>query len=190
MNRREFFQTSTLFLAGSVCVGASPCSAKPTVAFRAQKVFSESWAIENFGQKKLPDIYRNRCNAVLLVPGGRSVSSAVIKTMVSEASRFDLKVFVPTHFSRDMFANVRTITPLSHEGAVFQSVNRNSAGNGGFLLSDRLGEVFGLVLYDSSRCLWTGFAPPAVDFVQTTESSMCESRLLTAKWLDYVLQLS
>jgi len=188
MNRREFFQTSSLFLAGSVCVGASLHSAKPANLFRAQKVFLESWDAENCWQEKLKNICRNRCNAVLLVPGGRGVSSVGFQSIVPEACRFDLKVFVPTHFSRESFANIRTVTPLSHERGILQCVDRNPTGNSGFLLLDRSNEVSGLILYDSSRCLWTGFAPPASDFVQPAESSVSDSRLLTAQWLDHVLR--
>jgi len=187
MNRREFFQTSTLFLAGSVCSGASLRSAEPMIPFRAQKVFPESLNIENCRQKQWKDISRNRCNAVLLMPGSRSVSSIGIKKWMSEACRFDLKIFVPTHFSRDFFAHIRTITPLSYEREILQSVNGKPVGNGGFLLLDRIGDVSGLVLFDSSRCLWTGFAPPAVGVVQHTESCVNGSRLMTARWLDNVL---
>ena len=188
MNRREFFQTSTLFLAGSVCAGASLRSAESTIPFRAQKIFLKSWDAENSWQQKLKNISRSRCNAVLLIPGGRSVSSVGIKKMVSEACRFDLKIFVPSPFTRDCFANTRTIIPLVYEKEILQSVASKPANNGGFLLLDRIGEVFGLVLYDSSRCLWTSFALPTVDFVQHTESSVNDARLLTAKWLDRVLQ--
>ena len=188
MNRREFFQTATLFLAGSVCAGASVQSAEPTIPFRAQKIFPESWNTEDCWQEKLKNVSRNRCNAVLLMSGSLSVSSAGIKKIVTEARRLNLKVFFPTHFTRNCFSNTQTIVPLSYEREILQSVASKPAGNGGLLLLDRLGEVFSLVLYDSSRCLWTGFVPPTVDFVQHTEYGVKNARLLTAKWLDHVLQ--
>jgi len=196
MNRREFFQTSALFLTGSVCAGTSLCSAKRTIPFRAQKIFLESWDAENvwedsprttlFVRKKLEVIRRNACDGLLLVPGGQGGSGWMNK-IVREANSFDLKVFVPAGLTCNFFRNIRAVTPLSHRAGVLQSIDGSPVDNGGFLLLDGIGDVFGLVLYDSSRCRWTGFALPAVDFRQNIESSENDSRLMTAKWLDRVL---
>lgn len=196
MNRREFFQTSTLFLAGSVCVGASLYTVKPTRPFRVQKIFLESWDAENvwedsprttsFVQKKLESLLRNPCDGLLLVPGGRCHVGWMNK-IVLEANNFDLKVFIPVCLTYNFLSNVRTAIPLSHKTGVLQSIEGSPVNNGGFLLLDRIGDVFGLVLYDSSRCLWTGFVSSVIDVIQNAESSMNDSRLMTAKWLDRVL---
>jgi hypothetical protein len=167
------------------------------VPFRAQKIFLESWDAENvwedsprttsFVRKKLEFIRLNACDGLLLVPGGRGHLGWMNK-IISEADDFDLKIFVPAGLTRDFLNNIRVETPLSHRTGVLQSMDRKPIDHGGFLLLDGIGDVFGLILYDSSRCLWTGFASPAIDFIQDTESYVNDSRLMTAKWLDRVLR--
>ena len=194
MNRREFCQTTALLFAGSLYVNGSSQSGKRTASFRAQTVFLESWDAENVWQDspcpsslvrtKLEFVCRNGCNGVLLVPGRRVVTGWKAQ-IVSEASRFDLKVFVPICLNRYFFSKIRATLPLSHEAGILQDTDR-PAESGGFLLSDKKSDVFGVVLYDSSRCRWTGFALSDVDCRHNSEHSESDSRLAAARWLDYV----
>jgi len=190
MNRREFCQTTALFLAGSVCTGSSLRSEEPAIRFRAQKIFLESWEAENNWHKKLGSIYHNGCHAVLLVPGGRKVSSEEVEKIVSEASRFDLKVFVPTGWTHDLLSQTSVIHPLSHRAGILQVIDSRPMDNGGFLLMDRSDISFGLILYDLSRCRWSGFAALNVGLRHHSGNCEYDSRLVTARWLDHVLSMS
>jgi len=193
MNRREFCQASALLLAGSVCAGVSVRSEECTTRFRAKKIFLESWESENvwmdsprtasFVRNKLESIRRSGCNGLLLVPGSHAVSRWIEK-IVSEANRFDLKVFVPAYLGSDCFRKARTSISLSYESGILQAIDGRPADNGGFLLGDGANDLLGLVLYDSSRCLWTGFTPYSSGLVQDPEYSVNDSRLIAARWLD------
>jgi hypothetical protein len=186
MNRREFCQTATLFLAGSVCAGVSLHSEKRTARFRVQKIFLESWDAENvlvdspqaasFVRQKMCAIRNNGCNGVILVPGCR-IATLRIKTIVSEARSLDLKVFVPADIPRDVFVNMRSCAVLSDE----------AVSDEGFLLVDEGNDVQGLVLYDVSRCMFTAFALPEASFGWDSEFSVSDSRLATARWLDHAV---
>ena len=197
MNRRDFCLTAGSLLAGAALCSAATCYCEGRSArFRAQKVFLESWDAENvwkdspqtasFVRKKLEIIRRNAYNGLLLVPKGRGVSGWMNK-IVREADDFNLKVFVPVCLTRGFFRNIRAVTPLSYRTGVLQSTDGISHENDGLLLLNGIGDVFGLVLYDSSRYLWSGFALPASGFGQNTESGVNDSRLMTAKWLDHVI---
>jgi len=193
MNRREFCQATALFLTGSACAGATPHSEERTPRFRAQKIFLEAWDAENvwknsprttsFVRKKLKSIRYNGCNSVILVPGCHAVSGWAQK-IVSAADGFNLKIFVPARLDRDCFGKARTSIPLSHKTGILQTIDGRPADNGGFLLLDGADDSLGLVLYDSSRCLWTGFAPYRIDLVQDAECNTNASRLTAARWLD------
>ena len=183
MNRREFCQTTALFLAGSMCAGTSLRSEEQKTRFRAQKVFLESWDAENV-REKVACVRRSDCNALILVPGSLVLSERTQK-IASEADRLGLKTFVPARLSRDCFRKVRTPIPLSHETGVLQTIDGRPTDNGGFLLLDGVANLLGLVLYDSSRCLWTGFAPYRIGVVQNSEYNANDSRLVVARWLDY-----
>jgi len=192
MNRREFCQTATLLLAGSMGAGASLRSKERKSCFRAQKVFMESWESENvrenfphaasFVRNKLELLRREGCNGLILIPGCRPLSGWVEKIQ-SEAEHFGLTVFVPVRYSGDFFSKVQKSIPLSLDSGILQNGDGKLADNGGFLLLNGDNDVFGLMLYDSSRCVWTVFKSSAVD-VQTAEHSANASRLLAARWLD------
>ena len=198
MNRREFVQTSALFLAGSVCAGVPAHSRERLPRFRAQKVFFEFWNAENVWensphaplsvQRKLECVRRSDCHALILMPdgrnsGGRSPARWMDK-IVPAATLFDLNVFIPACLTRDFFDKICTIRPLSDEKGFLQSTEGKPAENGGFLLLNRTDEAYGLVLYDSSRCLWSGFSSSGLGFTQ--DAGLCEndSRLFSARWLD------
>ncbi|MDR0326660.1 MAG: hypothetical protein LBI05_00015 [Planctomycetaceae bacterium] len=174
MNRREFCQTAALFLTGSAFAGTSLPSDESAIRFRAQKIFLES----------RENIRHGDCNAVLLISGGRSGADMRMTTAASEANRLGLRVFMPTSLSREFLEKTRRTVFLSDESGILQSVNRKTAGSGGLLLLDGTNNAFGLVLYDSSQCLWTGFAVPNVDRKQHTGN---DSRLIAARWIDRTL---
>jgi hypothetical protein len=176
MNRREFCQTAALFLTGSAFAGSSWQSEESAIRFRAQKVFLESR--ENIRQCD--------CNVVVLIPGGRSGTSARMATAASEAYRLGLRVFVPTSLSHEFLAKTRRTVFLSDESGIIQSIDRKTTDNGGLLLLDDADNAFGLILYDPSQCLWTGFAVPCADR-QSTEDVGNDSRLIAARWIDYAL---
>ena len=192
MNRREFCQTTALLFAGSMCAGDSLPSERRKASFRAQTVFLEFWDAENIWQDspgtssliraKLDAVCQNGCNGVLLVPSCRTTSGWK-KQIASEASRFGLKIFVPTCLTPDFFSKIRTSLPLSHEAGILQETNR-LAGNGGFLLLNEKSDALGLVLYDSSRCRWTGFALSDIDCRHNSGHRVNDFRLVVARWLD------
>jgi len=167
--------------------GTSLRSEERKPRFRAQKVFLESWnsGAVTYIRNKLELIRRDGCTGLILIPD-RS-NSGWIEKIQSEADHFGLKVFVPVCFTCDFSSKIQKSVPLSCESGILQSVNGTSADNGGFLLLDGDNDVLGLVLYDSSRCLWTVFKSPAVDDVQTSEHDANASRLLAARWLDHAL---
>ena len=193
MNRREFCQTTALLFAGSIGAGVSLRSEERMPHFRAQKVFLESWDTESDGKnsqhtvsfvrKKLELIRREDFNGLILIPGCRGTSGWEEK-IATEADRFDLKIFVPTDLPCEFFSSVQTTVPLLDEAGVLQSIDGKAADNGGFLLLNDENDVLGLVLYDSSRCLWTVFALPGIGFVRDSRYSANDSRLMTARWLD------
>ena len=201
MNRREFVQAAALFLAGSACAGVPVCSCERVSRFRAQKVFLESWDAEDvrnnspqtlsWMRKKLECAQHKNCDALILIPRGGSPSgrnpARWMDKIVPEADFFNVKIFVPACLTRDFFDPVCTIRPLSHEKGFLQCTDGKPADNGGFLLLDRRQEAYGLVLYDSSHCLWSGFASPAADLKQDAGFCESDSRLFSARWLDRAL---
>jgi len=193
MNRREFCQTTALLLAGSMGVSTSRCSEKRMPCFRAQKVFLESWDAENdrndsqrtisFVRKKMAIIRRDGADGLILMSGYRAASEWK-EVIEAEAGRFDLKTFVPTVLSRALFDRIRAAIPLSEEAGVLRSIDEKSAENGGFFLLDEKSDVFGLVLCDLSRCLWSVFALSDGSLVQEAGEGADVSRLTVARWLD------
>ena len=196
MNRREFCQTASLFLAGSMVASASLRSEERKPSFRAQKVFLDSWNSENalknslhttsFVRNKLELLRREGCNGLILIPGDRTISGGIEKIQ-SEAVHFGLKIFVPARFTCDFFSKIQKSIPLACELGTLQNINGTSAENGGFLLLDGDDDVLGLVLYDSSRCSWAVFKPLAVNCVQASEHDANAFRLQAARWLDNAL---
>ena len=194
MNRREFCQTAALFFASSLCTGATLRCEERTTRFRAKKVFLESWNAENvrenslltaaFVQKKMEFISGHGCNGLILIPDQRSVLRWK-KLIEAEGDRLGITVFLPTRLTENFLRQVLTVTPLTHEAGIFQCTGGKPADNGGFLLFDETDNVLGLVLYDSSRCLWTGFAPPDNGTVQDSAYSTNDSRLVAAQWIDH-----
>jgi hypothetical protein len=173
-----------MFLAGSMCASTLVRSGEHAARFRTQKIFLDA---ENNFQVKLADISHSGCHAAILIPGSRDVSPVEVERIAVEACRFDLKILVPTCLSCDLLGKTGTILPLSHEAGVFQHINGKPTDDGGFLLLDKNNEPHGLVLYDSSRCRWSGFAAPRDGFRKNIEESESGSRLMIARWLDQVL---
>ena len=182
MNRREFCRTATLIFAGSVCTGVALRREDRTTRFRAQKVFLQSWDVDNV-RKKLESICANGCNGLLLVPERRSCLRWK-KLIESEANRLGLTVFVPACLTNKFLRQVQTVAPLAYESGILQHIDGKPADNGGFLLLDKSGNAFGLILYDSSRCLWTGFTLSSAGAVRDTIYDVNSSRLVAARWID------
>jgi len=177
MNRREFCLTTGLLLAGSVCSGAvAPRSVDRPQSFRAQKVFLESCRED--ASKRLKAVHRSGCDGLLLIPGRCSASERT-EQIAAEARRLGLSVFVPARLNGGLFLQTRTIVPLARLNGELQSFDGTPTDDGGLLLLDGSGDVLALVLYDKSRCRWTGFAPMGTlaDFERATD-------LVTAQWLD------
>jgi hypothetical protein len=96
-------------------------------------------------------------------------------------------VFVPACLDRDSFNKAQTVVSLSHEAGTLQTIDGIPAENGGFLLIEEANGLLGLLLYDSSRCLWTSFAPYRTGIVQNFEYGVNDTRLMTARWIDHVI---
>jgi len=190
MNRREFCLTSGLLLAASVCCGGLlPRKSGQTVQFRAKKIFPAEivWEDSGFVHKRLEEVCRNGCNGLLLMPGHHSVPTRM-ERIKTEAKRFGLNVFVPVRLTSRFFQKVQTAVPLEHEAGMLQRLDGKPADDGGLLLLDGLNNVLGLVLYDSSRCHWTGFAVSDTGFVQEWERNEKASQLAAARWMDHFSQ--
>ena len=168
MNRREFCLTIGLLLAGHVCDGAETAHAKACLKdFRAEKVFLESRDTE-IVRNRLKEIRGDGCDAVLLIPG-RCSASKWPEQIEAEANRLELRVFVPACLSVDLFHRVRAVRHFD---------------DGGILLLDGLSGVLGLILYERSRCRWTGFVPSNVGCVRGSVPSENISPMDVARWLD------
>ena len=193
MNRREFFQTAALFCAGSICAGSARQGRERIPRFRAQKMFLESWKNStcsvSFVREKLEHASDNGCNGLLLVPDRCSLSKWE-KLITVEGNRLGLTVFSPIQLTGNFFRNIHSVAPLANETGILQNIDGIPSDNGGFLLSDRSDNVLGIVLYDSSRCLWSGFMPMNAETEQHTVCDANDSRLVVARWLDYVRALS
>ena len=199
MNRREFCQTVALFFAGSVCAGVPLCAEKRTTRFRAQKIFLESWDAENAGgnsshiasfvRQKMESISGNGYNGLLLIPDQRSLLKWG-KLIEAEGNRLGLTVFLPACLTNNFLRKVQTVTPLEHETGILQSITEMSADNDGILLLDRADNTLGIVLYDSSRCLWSGFVPQNAGIALDALYDANSTRLVAARWIDYVRALS
>lgn len=215
MNRREFLHaTSAMTLTAGllptipVIGGTSSggvAEVRPIariVRFRAKKVFLDSWATEivrwdsfhaaSLIQDRLNAIRNDGCNGLILVPG-RCASAEWLKQIETEAGHLELTVLVPTQLTSDFFDKAQTVVPLAHGEEIFQSCDRRTANEGGFLLLNAADNVFGLVLYDTSRCRWTGFVSSDVGFAresieQNAESCELNSKLTAARWLDLARQ--
>lgn len=178
MNRREFCQTAGLLLAGPIYSCAVTVRAEDgSNNFRIKKVFLESWDAEivhrnsrqsaAFVRERLDAIHHDGCDGLLFFPGRCSVSRWT-KWIEPDANRLGLTVFVPACLTVALFRKAQTVQRINDEG---------------FLLLDGFGNGLGLILYDVSRCRWTGFMPSGVDAVQDSE----HSPLTTAQWLDFTL---
>ena len=113
------------------------------------------------------------------------------KKIVSEASRFDLDVLVPASLDSELYLKTGTAIPLSRDDSLgagtLQTIDGSPAESGGFLLLDGANDLLGLLLYDSSRCLWTSFVPHGNYVVQNSEYGTNDSRLAAARWIDLCL---
>ena len=173
-----------------------------SVRFRAKKVFLDSWATgivrgdachtASFVQNRLNDIRNDDCDGLIMIPGHRT-RAEWIKQIEEEACRMELTVLVPIPLTHDFLRNVQTVIPIVYEEGTFQSCDRITANEGGFLLLNGENHVFGLVLYEASRCLWTGFTSSDARIVQNgivQDGAWCEqdSKLTAARWLDFTRQ--
>jgi hypothetical protein len=195
MNRREFCLTTGLLMAAPVFGAAAVLrSDTRTVCFRAKKMFPESWATgvvpgdslhtASVVQNQLNAIRNGGCDGVILVPGHHA-GSEWMKRIKSEANRLELEVFVPAQLTRDFLRKAQTVVPLVHEEGIYQSCGKRTANEGGFLLLNTADNVFGLVLYDASRCRWTGYALSHIGVVQEAELCDQDAKLTAARWLDF-----
>jgi len=204
MNRREFCLTTGLLMAvlpvlrpnnafGGT-IGLQPSTR--SVRFRAKKVFLDSWStgivhgnshIVSFVQNQLNAIRIGGCNGLILVPG-RCTRLEWMKQITTEANRMELTLLIPTPLTRDFFDKTQTVVPLAHEEGIYQCCDEKAANEGGFLLLNATDNVFGLVLYDASRCHWTGYASSDAGVVQKVEWCEHDSKLTAARWLDLMRQ--
>jgi len=185
MNRREFCLTTGLLLAGSV-VRVQGYGIWDQVVmntgFRAKKVFLESWDAEivhkdspqavSFVRKRLEELHRDGCDGVLLVPG-RCCASRWTQRITTEANQLGLAVFVPGRLPADLFRRVRTVQRFGDDGVLL--LDKSAYEPDG---------VLGLILYDVSRCRWTGFVPGGTDCAQYPDDRENASLLAAARWLD------
>jgi len=168
MNRREFCLITGLLLAGSACGGVAAVRTEEHLQnFRAKKVFLESCDADVVG-KQLEAIRRDGCDGVLLIPGRCSLSRW-LERIDTEVSLLGLAVFVPARLSADLFRRVLKVRRFDDDGV---------------LLLDGPSGILGLILYDRSRCRWTGFVPSGGDFVRDSEYRENAVQLLVARWLD------
>ena len=200
MNRRDFCLTAGL-LATTPLIGGLCCSAAGAItqrnnpaSFRAKKVYLDSWAAGiacgdasramSFVRQQWHELRSDNCNAVILVPGRHS-RAGWLKLVETEANRLGLAVFVPTRLTRDFFRDAATVVPLTHEKGRLQSQVTWATDNGGLLLVNQSNGIHGLVLYDASRCLWTGYATSGVACVTDSKCQDDASKLTVAQWLDH-----
>ena len=202
MNRREFCLTAgllatTSFFGNVVALPIEERSHDHSALFRAKKVFPESWASEIDGvdslqtgalvRKRLNYIRREGCDALILAPNQRSFLT--LENMIeTEATRLGLSVFVPTRITRDFLSEARTAVPLVCEKGIMQCLDGRATDDGGFLLTNGSDNIFGIVLYDSSRCLWTGFVSTGISPVRRGNGSESDSKLIAARWIDLTRQ--
>jgi len=204
MNRRDFCQTAGLLMAAPVfgfdhAWGREVPLRSETHPqdFRARKVFLEAWNAEfvrkhsliaaSFVRHQMLALRREGCNALILMPK-RGSAAGWMHHITSEADRFGLAVLVPAQWPRTFLCEVQTVIPLMQDAGILQSTNGQVTDNGGFLLLNGQDSVCGLVLYDSSRCLWTGFTSSAVAHVRDAEWCDHDSQLAAARWIDLTRQ--
>ena len=223
MNRRDFCFSLGAAVAGGLAVLGDPASGDAVASslcgtadqralrFRAKKVFLESWNSDgntaaSFVRNQLNDIRRDGCNGLILVPG-RDSCTAWTQLIVSEASRMELTTLVPVRLTRDFLREVSRVFPLAQEKGILSGITTSfrdgqASCDGGFLLVNGSDSVFGLVLYDPSRCLWTGFglwtgfaeSGNALSLNTTSRVERCDnadwrdadSQLTAARWIDHV----
>ena len=198
MNRREFCLTAGLLASAPLFGGVVAARSKErALCFRAKKVFLDSWAAgivrrdsphaASFVRSQLTAIRHNGYDGLILIPG-RCSDSEWLKRIELEADRMELAIFVPMQLTRDFLGKTQTVIPLAHEGDAFQSCVGKTANEGGFLLLNADDDAFGLVHYDASRCLWTGYASNSAGLVR--EAKRCEQdlKLTAARWLDHTRQ--
>ena len=179
---------------------ASPQPEASSVGFRAKRVFldsrtagivrGDSFHAASFAatsaitlQNRLNAVRRDGCNALILVPGPCSTSEWM-KQIETEASRLELTVLVPAQLTRDFLREAQTVVPLAHEEGIFQRCDGRVTNEGGFLLWNGTDGVFGLVLYDASRCLWRSFASSDAGLMRNDKLREQNPKLTTARWLD------
>ena len=111
-----------------------------------------------------------------------------MERVAAEASRLELTVLVPTQLTRDFLDKAQTVIPLAQEEGFLHCCDEKAASDGGFILLNSENDVFGLVLYDVSRCHWAGYASSDVGVIQNVEPCGQNSKLTAARWLDLTRQ--
>ena len=195
MNRREFCFSLGAAVGSGVAVFGGHVVSAPVVGgtfalsadehsfrFRAKKVFLDSWNTEIL-RDHASNVRRDRCDALVVVPG-RCSCSRWIKQIVSEANGLRLTVLVPTQTTCDFFREAQTVIPLANDGNTLLNASGNAANDGGFLLVNKVESVFGLVLYDASRCLWSSYASSDVAHVQDARWCYQDTQIVAARWID------
>jgi hypothetical protein len=120
-----------------------------------------------FVRKRLEAIHREGYNGLLLFPGRYSVSRWT-QWIEPDAHRRGLTVFIPAPLTVPLLRKAHSVQRIDDEG---------------FFLTDEFGGGLGLILYDRSRCRWTGFLPSGIEIVHDPE----HAPLTTAQWLDFTL---
>jgi hypothetical protein len=206
MNRREFCFSMGLILTGSVLAKKIPagnistgtpkmlCEMTKENRFRAKKIFLRCW-LDEFGgetisrqteilQRKLIRL-RQEFNSIVVF-SGNGVAPSFFERLKSESHHIGLALFIPVPpnavFPEQVEA-VRCLEISAKKITEAETINKTiKTKTEGFLFSTT-GEQR-LILFDSSRCLWTDFVcrDDNTKFLPPTDVQL--SRLATARFLD------
>jgi hypothetical protein len=216
VNRREFCLSMGLLLTGSVAAGiperfgtTTTTTTTTKTCFRAKKIFLQHWN-DNIGgetvfrqtkllRQKLIQL-RKEYSSIIVFPDHR-VALPFLNRFRCEADKAGLALFLPAPnndaISKSMnhvrFLEVSAEEIVETETVESETMESAKLKTGGVLCF--LSEEQRLILFDSSRCLWTVFVcrnnNATISAAASASSSAADtnlSRLATAHVLDRLLK--
>ncbi|MDR2756304.1 MAG: hypothetical protein LBC20_11410 [Planctomycetaceae bacterium] len=199
VNRREFCLSMGLVLTGSASVGI-PESLYTTAkkkSFRAKKIFLQHWSneIEYETASRQTEILRQKLirlrkeyDSIIVFPDNR-VTLSFFDRFKREANNIGLALFVPASSDFVFPKRVNSVQFLevsAEEIIEMETIEPANVKTGGVLFS--VPEERWLILFDSSRCLWTLFVCRNDNvIISSSITNVRFSRLTTARILDRLL---